>query len=87
MNMLNGMILVVKLNCYFLEVILFEVSFCILYIIIVFISLINVVVLLVVVVGNSIILFVIFKIIVLWICLNFFFGNLVLLDLLVGFMV
>lgn len=87
MNTSNGTIPAAKSNCYFLEVILFEASSRTLYITTVFTSLINAVALLVAVVGNSIILSAILKTTALRTCSNFFLGNLVLSDLLVGLMV
>ena len=87
MNTSNGTIPAGKSTCFFLEVILFEASSRALYITTVFTSLINAVFLLFAVVGNSIILTAILKTTALRTCSNFFLGNLVLSDLLVGLMV
>lgn len=87
MNMSNGTIPAEKSNCYFLEVIQFEASYRSLYITTVFTSVINAVSLLFAIVGNSIILTAILKTTALRTCSNFFLGNLVLSDLLVGLMV
>lgn len=87
MNTSNGTIPAGTSNCYFLEVILFEASSRSLYITTVFTSVINVIFLLVAVVGNTVILTAILKTTALRTCSNFFLGNLVLSDLLVGLMV
>lgn len=65
MGMLNWIYFLENFNCFFLEVILFYVSYKFLYIFIVIMSIINGIVLVFVIVGNSIILIVVFWIMVL----------------------
>lgn len=74
-------------SCFFLDVILFQASHRSLYISTVFTSVLNAVSSVFAIVGNSIILTAILKTKALRTCSNYFLGNLVLSDLLVGLMV
>ena len=85
--MLNETSSVGNKTCFFLDVILFKATDRPLYITTIFTTVINAILLVFAVVGNSIILFVVIRTRALRTCLNFFLGNLVLADLLVGAMV
>lgn len=80
----NGTIPSENSSCFFLDVILFEASYRALYVTTVLTSVINAVTLMFAIVGNSIILTAILKTTALRTCSNFFLGNLVISDLLVG---
>lgn len=87
MSVSNGTIPSGNSSCFFLEVLLFEANYRSLYITTVLTSVINAISAVFAIVGNSIILTAILRTTALRTCSNFFLGNLVLSDLLVGVMV
>lgn len=85
--MTNQTVLLANKTCFFLEVILFQVTDRPLYITTIVTSVINTVFAVFAIMGNSVIVFVLIRTSALRTCSNLFLGNLVLSDLLVGAMV